>query len=161
MHAMMISVWRLAQCAVWIVAFVCATGLPEPGVYKFSDAMGKPIMHLTCLAGLTVYTCNLTQNFEFFMQLEKLLDIQQTLVINCSNKSCIQLKSILLKKGPCTCKLLVIRTNSLLQNRIKLVLLFTVVKVLPHFFLLLRSRYENATPNLCWVLCALLGVLYN
>ena len=24
---------------------------------------------------------------------------------------------------------------------------------------LLRSRYENATPNLCWVLCALLGVL--
>ena len=59
---------------------------PEPGVYKFSDAMGKSIAHLTCLAGLTVYTCNLTQNFDFFMQLEKLLDIHQTLVINCSNK---------------------------------------------------------------------------
>ena len=26
---------------------------------------------------------------------------------------------------------------------------------------LLRSRYENATPNLCWVFCALLGVLCN
>ena len=25
----------------------------------------------------------------------------------------------------------------------------------------LRSRYENATPNLCWVCCALLGVLCN
>ena len=25
----------------------------------------------------------------------------------------------------------------------------------------LRSRYENATPNLCWVFCALLGVLCN
>ena len=61
-------------------------GFPEPGVYKFSDAMGKSITHLTCLAGLTVYTCNLTQNFEFFMQLKKLLDIHQTLVINCSNK---------------------------------------------------------------------------
>ena len=24
-----------------------------------------------------------------------------------------------------------------------------------------RSRYENATPNLCWVLCALLRVLCN
>ena len=70
MHAMMISVWRLAvvaQCAVWIIAFVCKTDFPEPGVYKFSDAMGKSITHLTCLAGLTVYTCNLTQNVEFFM----------------------------------------------------------------------------------------------
>ena len=56
-------------------------GFPEPGVYKFSDAMGKSITHLTCLAGLTVYTCNLAQNFEFFMQVEKLLDIHQTLVI--------------------------------------------------------------------------------
>ena len=28
-----------------------------------------------------------------------------------------------------------------------------------HFFL--RSRYENATPNLCWVCCALLGLLCN
>ena len=55
---------------------------PEPGVYNFSDA----ITHLTYLAELTVYTRNLTQNFEFFMQLEKLLDIDQTLVINCSNK---------------------------------------------------------------------------
>ena len=26
---------------------------------------------------------------------------------------------------------------------------------------LLRSRYENATPNLCWVFCTLLGVLCN
>ena len=26
---------------------------------------------------------------------------------------------------------------------------------------LLRSRYEKATPNLCWVFCALLGVLCN
>ena len=26
---------------------------------------------------------------------------------------------------------------------------------------LLRSKYENATPNLCWVFCALLGVLCN
>ena len=71
---------------------------PEPGVYKFSDSMVKSITHLTCLAGLTVYscTCNLTQNFEFFMQLEKLLDIHQTLVITCSNKICIQLKSMLL-----------------------------------------------------------------
>ena len=67
---------------------------PEPGVYKFSDAMGKSITHLTCLDGLTVYTSNVTQNFEFFMQLEQLLDIHQTLVINCSNKICIQLKSI-------------------------------------------------------------------
>ena len=102
-------------------------GFPEPGVYKFSDAMGKSITHLTCLAGLTVYTRNLTQNFEFCMQLEQLLDIHQTLVINCSNKICIQLKSILLhqicesillvKKGPCTCKLRAIRTNSLLQKR--------------------------------------------
>ena len=25
----------------------------------------------------------------------------------------------------------------------------------------LRSRYENATPNLCWVFCALLGDLCN
>ena len=25
----------------------------------------------------------------------------------------------------------------------------------------MRSRYENATPNLCWVFCALLGVLCN
>ena len=25
----------------------------------------------------------------------------------------------------------------------------------------LRSRYENTTPNLCWVFCALLGVLCN
>ena len=33
-----------------------------------------------------MYICNLTQNFEFFMQLEKLLDIHQTLVINCSNR---------------------------------------------------------------------------
>ena len=29
-----------------------------------------------------------------------------------------------------------------------------------HWFLM-RSRYENATPNLCWVFCALLGVLCN
>ena len=28
-------------------------------------------------------------------------------------------------------------------------------------FSLLRSRYENTTPNLCWVLCALFGVLCN
>ena len=28
-------------------------------------------------------------------------------------------------------------------------------------FLSLRSRYENATPNLCWVFCALSGVLCN
>ena len=69
---------------------------PEPGVYKFSDAMGKSITHLTCLGELTVCTCNLTQNFKFFMQLEKLLDIHQTLVINCSNKICIQLKSIII-----------------------------------------------------------------
>ena len=85
MHAMMIPVWRfavVAQCAVWIIAFVCTTDFPEPGVYKFSDAMGKSITHLTCLAGLTVYTYNITQNFEFFMQLEKLLDIHQTLVIH-------------------------------------------------------------------------------
>ena len=34
------------------------------------------------VAGLTVYTCDLTQNFEFLMQLEKLLDIHQTLVIH-------------------------------------------------------------------------------
>ena len=26
---------------------------------------------------------------------------------------------------------------------------------------LLRSRYQNATPNLCWVFCALLGILCN
>ena len=26
-------------------------------------------------------------------------------------------------------------------------------------FELLRSRYENVTPNFCWVFCALLGVL--
>ena len=25
----------------------------------------------------------------------------------------------------------------------------------------LRSRYENATPNLCWVFCALMVVLCN
>ena len=39
MRAMMISVWRLAiaaQCAVWIIAFVCTIGFPEPGVYKLS-----------------------------------------------------------------------------------------------------------------------------
>ena len=82
---MMISVWRLAvvaQCVVWIIAFVCAICFPEPGVQKFSEAMGKSITHLTCLAGFTVYTCNITQNFEFFMQVEKLLDIHQTLVIH-------------------------------------------------------------------------------
>ena len=82
---MMISVWMLAvvaQCGVWMIAFVCTIGFQEPGVYKFSEAMGKSITHLTCLAGFTVYTSNLTQNFEFFMQLEKLLDIHQTLVIH-------------------------------------------------------------------------------
>ena len=56
--------------------------LPESGVNKFSDAMGKSITHLTYLAELIVYTCNLTQNFEFFMQLEKFLDIHQTLVVH-------------------------------------------------------------------------------
>ena len=71
---------------------------PEPGVYNFSDGTGggESITHLTYLAELTVYTCNHTQNFEFFMQLEKLLDIDQTLVINSSNKICIQLNTILL-----------------------------------------------------------------
>ena len=44
--------------------------------------MGKSITHLKYLAGLIVYTCNLTQNFEFFMQLEKLLDIHQTSVVH-------------------------------------------------------------------------------
>ena len=42
MHAVMIPVWRLAvvaQCAVWIITFVCTTDFPEPGVYKFSDAI--------------------------------------------------------------------------------------------------------------------------
>ena len=34
-------------------------------------------------------------------------------------------------------------------------------KVADAFSFFLRSRYENATPNLCWVLCALLGVLGN
>ena len=29
------------------------------------------------------------------------------------------------------------------------------------YLIFLRSRYENATPNLCWVFCALLGVLCN
>ena len=62
--------------------FCLHNDLPESGVYKFSDAMGKSITHLTYLAGLIVYTCNLTQNFEFFMQLEKLLDIHQTLVVH-------------------------------------------------------------------------------
>ena len=28
-----------------------------------------------------------------------------------------------------------------------------------HYLMFLRSKYENATPNLCWVFCALLGVL--
>ena len=82
---MMISVWRLAvatQCAVWIIAFVCTIGFPEPGVSNLNEAMGKSITHLTCLAGFKVYRCNLTQNFEFFMQLEKLLDIYQILVIH-------------------------------------------------------------------------------
>ena len=32
---------------------------------------------------------------------------------------------------------------------------------IPRHILLLRSRYENATPNLCWGFCALLGVLCN
>ena len=30
-----------------------------------------------------------------------------------------------------------------------------------YILIYLRSRYENATPNLCWVFCALLGVLCN
>ena len=86
---MMISVWRLAvvaQCVVWIIAFACGIYFPESGVHKFSEAMGKSITHLTCLAGFTVYTCNITQNFDFFMQVEKLLDIHQTLVINIIHK---------------------------------------------------------------------------
>ena len=33
--------------------------------------------------------------------------------------------------------------------------------VLGPLLFLLRSRYENATPNLCWVFCALLGFLCN
>ena len=34
-------------------------------------------------------------------------------------------------------------------------------KVRIQWGIFLRSRYENATPNLCWVSCALLGVLCN
>ena len=57
MPAMMILLWSLdvvAQCAVWTIALVCSTGFPELDLYKFSLAMGKPIIHLTCFAGPTV-----------------------------------------------------------------------------------------------------------
>ena len=55
--AVMILLWSLdviAQCAVWIIALVCTTSFPELDLYKFSLAMGKPIIHLTCFAGPTV-----------------------------------------------------------------------------------------------------------
>ena len=40
--------------------------------------------------------------------------------------------------------------------------IYTVTTVwLNSKIILLRSRYENATPNLCWVFCALLGNLCN
>ena len=57
MPAMMILLWSLdvvAQCAVWTIALVCTTGFPELDLYKFSLAMGKPIIHMTCFAGPTV-----------------------------------------------------------------------------------------------------------
>ena len=56
MPAMMILLWSLdvvAQCAVWTIALVCTKGFPELDLYKFSLAMGKPIIHLTCFAGPT------------------------------------------------------------------------------------------------------------
>ena len=59
MSAMMILLWSLdvvAQCAVWTIALVCTTGFPELDLYKFSLAMGKPIIHMTCFAGPTVNT---------------------------------------------------------------------------------------------------------
>ena len=109
---------------------------PEPGVYKFSDTMGKSITHLTCLAGLTVYTCNLTQNFEVFMQLEQLLDIHQTLVINCSNKICIQLKSIrsMYVKIACNKNQLIIAKNNVWFSIwwVKLLILLFTGDVKPH-----------------------------
>ena len=33
------------------------------------------------------------------------------------------------------------------------------ILILHNFFVFLRWRYDNATPSLCWVFCALLGVL--
>ena len=36
-----------------------------------------------------------------------------------------------------------------------------VAALLGRKYSLMRSRYENASPNLCWVFCALLGVLCN
>ena len=57
MPAVMILLWSLdviAQCAVWTIALVCTTSFPELDLYKFSLAMGKPIIHLTCFAGPTV-----------------------------------------------------------------------------------------------------------
>ena len=36
------------------IALVCTTSFPELDLYKFSLAMGKPIIHLTCFAGPTV-----------------------------------------------------------------------------------------------------------
>ena len=35
------------------------------------------------------------------------------------------------------------------------------ISYLTYEMLYLRSRYENATSNLCWMFCALLGVLCN
>ena len=57
MPAVMILLWSLdviVQCAVWTIALVCTTSFPELDLYKFSLAMGKPIIHLTCFAGPTV-----------------------------------------------------------------------------------------------------------
>ena len=41
-----------------------------------------------------MYICNVTQNFEFFMQLEKLLDIHQTLVINQSKMHSVEINFV-------------------------------------------------------------------
>ena len=79
MPAMMILLWSLdvvAQCAVWTIALVCTTGFPELDLYKFSLAMGKPIIHMTCFAGPTVIA--FPKFSVFYETIGKLLDIHHT-----------------------------------------------------------------------------------
>ena len=50
------------------------------------------------------------------------------------------------------------KLNILAQHYLIALLYFFLISFSP---VILRSRYEKATPNLCWVFFALLGVLCN